>query len=748
MPVIKKILSFYNYLIIYCLAILLFNIGLLFLPLARVFGYEFSVINSVLLALLSGFYFISLLRKQGFHSGQNISISKPGYTAAALFLFIPAAVSITNTLLNSGCPIKDGALFYLVITFPSVLTGFSLALICRSLSGKFNKLIFLFIFLIILLVPAGEFYFNPQIYFYNPLFGFFPGTIYDEGLRVNSALVIYRLLNAIYFGLTALILFKSLSGAIKISKWIIIFAVVCVAAVFVYLSPYFGYSTTFDRMNRELSGTAVTKHFIIHYPPQLDKDLVNALLVYHEFYYSELEKFFGYEYPQKINSYLFLNNVQKKELFGTGNADVAKPWMNSSFITYTDYNESLKHELAHCFSSVIGSGPLRLSAGMNPYLLEGLAVAASPVMDNNNVDYLASLAYNNKYVVNLNGLFDRLSFFTNVSSLSYIYAGSFSKYLIDKYGIDKYKNLYMGEDFAGVYGMQLSSAVKEYYSSLKDTSLVSHADEADYFFGRKSIFYKVCPRYTQERIVEAWNYFNQKNYWKSKIIFGEILNITNDYSAIIGYSECSQKLDSAGIAVNFLSSQINQFKNSAYYYSMELKLGDLLAQDYKFAEADSIYKNIIAQNPNRTYYYLANLRHNLIERDTLIIKYLRGNDFDKYNILKEYIGAKYDYSAMPVLLDLAENFDGDYRQVMTTFAKNFDTDDYSQSFALYKLSNYMAAHADFESARKIASLALRVNNDDNFGAILKSNYYELNWFYLNYKSILKKSWTGYYNWPL
>jgi len=68
-----------------------------------------------------------------------------------------------------------------------------------------------------------------------------------------------------------------------------------------------------------------------------------------------------------------------------------------------------------------------------------LAVAADPVDDGNNIDYLASLAYNNKYKANLNKLFDRFSFFIQTSSLSYIYAGSFSKYLIKKYGINKFE---------------------------------------------------------------------------------------------------------------------------------------------------------------------------------------------------------------------------------------------------------------------------------------------------------------------
>jgi len=744
-PYVKKILCFYNYILIYCFIILAFNLFLLQVPLAKVFGYEFSALNALLLVLLSGFYFIPLAKNLKSNIEQRKIFIKQGLTAYSFFLIIPAVVSLTHTFITSRCSVGDGALFYLVLTFPSVLIGFAIAMICISVFKKFHRTLFVAGFILILLIPLAEFYLNPQIYFYNPLFGYYPGTIYDEGLRVGFNLIIYRILNVIYFGLTGFILYRCVLGLIKISKLLILSSVMIVAALFLYLSPLFGFSTTFKRMEAELNGTAVTPHFIIHYPPQIDRDLVKAIIIYHEYYYTELKEFFGYGYPGKINSYLFLSNGQKKELFGSGNADVAKPWMNSAFITYTDYVATLKHELAHCFSSVIGSGPLKVSAGINPYLLEGLAVAADPVDDGNNIDYLASLAYNNKYKANLNGLFDRLSFFTQASSLSYVYAGSFSKYLIEKYGIYRYEKLYHEGNFNGAYGRSLNSIVKEYYLTLKDSALTGRVDEANYYFGRKSIFYKVCPRYTQDRIAEGWNYYNQKNYWKAENIFSRILNITNDYSAIIGYAECLQKIDSTGSAVNFLSAQLGQFKNSAYFYSLEMKLGDMLSLNHKFVQADSIYKSLISQNPNQTYYYLANMRHNMLVSDSLIVPYLHGNEFDKYNILKECIAGQYDYSAIPVLIDLANRFDGDYNLFMKLFGKNFDADDYSESYAMYMLSNYMLIHLDFERARKIAALALRVKTDKNFDSILKSNYEKINWFYLNYKNVLNNITIGYNN---
>ena len=54
----KNIFTGRNYLSFYLLILLLVNLALLKLPLTNVFGYEFSVINSLLIIILSGIYTI------------------------------------------------------------------------------------------------------------------------------------------------------------------------------------------------------------------------------------------------------------------------------------------------------------------------------------------------------------------------------------------------------------------------------------------------------------------------------------------------------------------------------------------------------------------------------------------------------------------------------------------------------------------------------------------------------------------
>ncbi len=733
---IKKILQFYNFLLVYLLVLISFNVLLLYLPLTNVFGYEFSAINSIIIVLFSGLFTISLIKKIITEIIKKEIAGKYFRIMAISFLLLPAVISIVHSFLTKSCSFTDGLAFYTVITLPSVLIGTALGFVSVFAVKKFSRILFVILFLAIISIPLFEFYFNPQVYFYNPIFGYFPGTIYDEGLVVSIKLVYYRLANIFYFGIILFILYHNVLSDKRKYKFPTLIFFVLIAGMFEYFSPFLGLSTTFERLQKELNKKIVSSHFIIYYPQSLNNRLVKAITIYHEYYYDELKNFFGYDYPQKIHSYLFLNDKQKKNLFGSANADVAKPWMNSVFITYKDFDPILKHEIAHCYASVFGTGLFKVAAGLNPSLIEGTAVAANPVYNGNTIDFMASLAYNNGYKINIPYLFKGFSFYLQTSSLAYIYAGSFCKFVINKFGINKFKEYYANGNFEKTYHLSLKKEADKYYSYLAKLDVSNKKDEANYYFGTRSIFYKVCPRYVSNRLQKAWSLYYGQNYPEAEKAFKAILGTTNNYSAILGYANCLWKEYNNIAAVKFLKDNINQFKNSAYYYSMELKLGDFYAMNKNFSQADSIYNQLSIQDPNYTYYYLANLRKDLISKDTLIIKYLNGNDFDKYYILKQMNIRKYNYFSFPVMITLSNLYDESYKLFLNQFNRRFNVTGFASSYAMYKLSNYMLQNLDFSRARKLAALALRFSGNFDYNEMNKANFAKANWFYKNEGRIL------------
>ncbi len=194
----KNIFKWRNYLGFYILVVLLFNLALLKLPLTNVFGYEFSVINSLLIILLSGIYTIYFFEIN--FSKENRDFIPELFKSLTPLLIIPFSVSVINSVFSGFCSFIDGLLFYIVITCPSIIIGISLGLISVLIADRFRVVLLFMLCFGILMIIAYEIYFNPQVYVFSPIIGFFPGTIYDEGISVSGKLILYRFFNLLFFG--------------------------------------------------------------------------------------------------------------------------------------------------------------------------------------------------------------------------------------------------------------------------------------------------------------------------------------------------------------------------------------------------------------------------------------------------------------------------------------------------------------------------------------------------------------------
>ena len=533
-------------------------------------------------------------------------------------------------------------------------------------------------------------------------------------------------------------LFFITHGKIRLVKSYVFSYLVILPVIFLLLSPTLGYSTTFRSLESELSNKVTTDHFEIYFAKGINDDLVKLITLHHEYYYKELVEYLKVTPKQKIRSFIFNDRYQKKELFGSANADIAKTWLYCVFITYDNYDESLKHEIAHIFSTEFGSGPFDVAENINPFLIEGIATASSPFFNGNDIDYLASVAYKGGYRVSLERMYKFSSFFTQTSTISYIYAGSFTKYLIANFGIEKFKKLYTDLDFTKIYSKPLSEIETSYDSYLESLNTDSTKDKANYYFGRKSIFYKVCPRFIADRLGKAWGYYQDKDYEKAWGLFNLILQKGENYSAVVGLSESLDKLSKRDSAIVLLKDYLIKFENTAYFYNLELRLADLSAENGNINYADSIYQKLMEQNPNRTLYYLSELRRALSEKDSLLINYVTAEDSGKYLILKNLNKNNYYYSSFPVLVDLSKSFNEDYNLFLKQFDKTFIVNDFLSAYGVYYLSQYMLENLDFDRARKMAALATRYKSGNNLNLVFEDSFKRINWMYQNSDLLLNR----------
>lgn|GEM_PF-362068 len=649
---ILKLLNLKNHFAVYLFLLVVFMAGLLSLPLIGDLGFEYSLFTSVFLAFLLPPFFISSYKR----TSQISNFYNNFFIQLAVIVFLPLLIGVIKSLAVFPKATIDGVLFYILLVLPNVAVAFTVTVIVLWSLKRFRLIVCYVILLLIITLALLEIYFYPQVYFYNPVIGYYPGTIYDEGIGIDKYLISYRLIIAFFFTAAGVIPFVNLLNGVNTStvkKSLYIFSILTISGVFYFISPAFGFSTSPARMQQELNKKTETEHFVIYSSPLLSENNRKIIAAEHEYYYSVLTGFYKSSPQKKITSYVFIDDVQKKKYLGAGNADIAKPWLYEIYTEAGSREQTLKHEISHCFTAEFGTTIFKVAHYFNPGLIEGIAMASEGVYDGNPVDEVVANAYRSGYKVNLPVLFNnQMNFFVNASSLSYAYSGSFVKYLIDKYGIDKFKTLYKTGNFENCYNKNIDKLSEEFYCKLDSIKTPVNKNRAVYYFGGKSIFRKVSPRYVAIRTEEAWDYYNNEDYSTALAIFTELERLTSNYSSLSGQTACQIKAGQPIKAATVLRKHLAAFKNTNYYYSIELKYADALSICNRFGLADSIYSAIYDQNPAERYRKIVFLRKELLKSGR-IKEYLVNNEVSRYLILKNLIFQGQINTAIPAFLELS-----------------------------------------------------------------------------------------------
>lgn len=725
---IKRLFYFRNSIVIYSLFLFFVNFILLQLPLTGTFGYEFAAINGLVFVIVSGLHTLNFITK----SDYNLKDLVVNLT----FLFLlPVLLAIIKSVLTMFCSFWDGLYFYLLIDIASIIFGASIAFIIDLLVNRFKRLLFFITIVIVALIPVLEIYFLPQVYFYSPLIGYFPGNIYDEGLSPDLKLLIHQLI-IIIICISIILIFVKQRRVINKHKLFFVFAILTLTVLVEMASCYLGFITTYSSLDSILNKKIDTKKFRINYDNLTESEARFAALSA-QYYFEVVSKELKVTPSKQIQVYIFNDREQKRLLFGAGNADVAKPWQYAVYISADSWQSTLKHEIVHVFSAEFGVGLFKLASGFNPALIEGIAES----IEGNSSDYslpdFTALAYKNNHRINYNDLFTGLNFFKSNSSLSYSYSGAFIHYLISRYGIEKVKKFYYTGDFQTSFNDNLDFVVKDFENELSSRPEIGGEPMSDYYFGRFSILQKVCPRYVSDRLQIAYELLQNKNYVEAEKLFVEINNKTTNYSAFIGLSEIYIERKQINKAIVLLEESLDKFDRSPYFYNLKFKIADLYSLNNQYEMAVNIYDYLISQNPNKELVMISGVRKNLIENG-LIKEYLNGNDTIMFNSVKMLNDSNYNYNSIPLLISLLEKLEIDIKDAVKNFDKAFVVNDLESSYGAFKLSEYLLKNGDYLNARKYAALSLRYKDHNPYYFVMKENLKKATWFNNNYIELLKK----------
>ncbi len=521
------------------------------IPLLNYLGYEFSALVAVVSSILSLLMTANAVRIHSHHGSEAKRIFLSTLSQNLLLLSIPLVVILTNALFVRNCSLVDGLWFFLLLPVVSCWFATCVGFFC-GLHYTWSKTIALMFFAATILYAIYLGYATPAVFAYNVFFGFFPGLTYDESLSITQTLIHFRAftvaLGAVFLWLAVLLVRNTQRTDSAIHKgttllrvlmarehfWKTALIVVGVAAVYMFRCEL-GFESTASFIRRQLGKTLTTEHVTMYYSAETCSEAeAQEIIDEHEFQISQLLEELGLSSAERIESYVYPSAASKKKLMGAGATNIAKPWTMQIHVTQQTLDGSLKHELAHVLLGEFGMPVIR--ANLNTALVEGLAMALEWNWGNRTLHQHAAALFRFGVLPDVASVMETSGFVAQSSSTGYVIAGSFCRFLIDRYGMRLMLQAYRGRPFAEVYGKETDELVREWKEFLRAVPVdEQERDIVDVFFRRPSIFRKVCVRVIAARNSEAASAMRQNDFARAAALYMQSYDEARGMESLAGF---------------------------------------------------------------------------------------------------------------------------------------------------------------------------------------------------------------------
>jgi hypothetical protein len=419
--------------------------------------------------------------RAGYAGPAMLRATLAGSGLAVAVAAIPAVIAAVRGIWQPTCDWGFGIAAYLAMPLATAAlagaAGHALGAVCgprRFVGAAVAQLPLV----AIALAAAWRFYAEPPVFLYNAILGYFPGNLYDENIQLHAPLLWSRLEQLGWVVALVAAVAARLDVPRHRASWREVrpagrrlaalgLALGCAAgAMGLHLrAGALGYAIDAGDITGLLDGRIETAHFIIHYAHSKDIDSEIALIARdHEFRYSQVVAQLGAAPPGKLRSYYFADRDQKARWFGARGIEMAKPWRHEIYLDHRGFpHPSLRHEIAHAVASAFGDPVFGVATRdgvfLNPGLIEGLAVAVDwPGLYDRPTPHEAVRAMQSLGLEPSIRQLLSLQFVAVSSARGYTTAGSFLRFLLDRYGAAKLRALYRsGGDFEAAYGMALEA---------------------------------------------------------------------------------------------------------------------------------------------------------------------------------------------------------------------------------------------------------------------------------------------------
>ncbi len=627
MAMIKEFLSYRSH-VIALVTLLIVSLGLTQIPLFNYLGYEFSALIVLFWSLAAGLLTISLWNKRQAQTSETFAaFSIRSLIIALLALIIPFAVIVLNAFFVKNCSFPQGIILFLLVAVLGVVFAHALSLFCVVVFPRRKKTSFAISWIALLAQIPYVGLTGPQIFAFNPILGFFPGLTYDETLDVTGRLLLYRV-GTVALSVLLLLVAASLhrwrnnnSSALPRSTsmmgWMIMAVLAVAVAGLFFLSDRIGLSSSESSIQQSLGGRVETEHFIVFYPDTLFKGpRLEQVVQLHEFYYAQVARALWIRSEKKIRSYIYASPAQKGRLIGAASTDIAKPWLGQLHINASDLDVSLRHELVHVMAADFGFPLLRV--GVNSGLIEGLAVAVERIEYEEPVHRLAAMAFATGAAPDMQSLFSLSGFMKAPAGVSYTLAGSFCRYLIDRYGLRRFKLLYRTGEYSILYEKPLPLLLQEWRRSLDRYQLsAGDVEKANHLFKRQSIFGKECARVIANMNTETRAMLANRRFEDALNSAEKSLGKTMSTEAVYQKTTALIRLGRYADAVAFAQARLGDSTAASSLFTLNSLLGDALWGSDSLESAMKTYGELLHAHLSLSWDESMTLRQEIVLKPNL-----------------------------------------------------------------------------------------------------------------------------------
>lgn len=506
------------------LLVLVLAAALTTLPLVGSLGYEHGFVLSPLFSLVSMAVGVDAMRRvAGTQRASWWILGSAVLRELAMLHGIAIAMTLLGALWQRGCDPLGGLLFYGMGPGLSSLLGASCGVIAASFVAHRRRALLLAFVPMASCIALGlwRLYADPVVYAYDPFFGYFSGSVYDEGVAVGERYLRYRgytlLAGFAALSVLALVLDGRLQRRARPLEGLTtgpraLLAVIALATSVASVSlgwngAQLGFTANEQSIREVLSLRVETEHFVIDYAPRTPDDrTIELIAAEHEFAYAQLKQKMGGRAPAgKIHSFVFRDRGQKRAAMGAGTVQVAAPWRQQIYLDHRDFpHPVLHHELAHIFGNTVGDDlfgvardGLRLNVGLIEGFATGLAPRPSDRLDlHDQVEVLTALDRRPPLAAIMGP-----GFLGQSSRVAYTTAGSFVLWLIETRGFEPMATFYRtAGDAEAAYGETLQSLEAQWLEFLADRGGVRPQDVQAQAqrFKRGSVFERPCAHVVAE----------------------------------------------------------------------------------------------------------------------------------------------------------------------------------------------------------------------------------------------------------